>query len=345
MKFAGINLSIDLVSSIGTRLFREDRPAVTRDNSKGIPSTISSVAIYQRGVSVIPFYQRGPVRNRTWIIAVTALLFSGLYHRAQANPLFELLEGADWNLPIVPSAYGLIQRGMYQSSGTSYGARGETTSGPSTTEYLGITSLFHVFSYEALPNVGFAWEVLQPEVSVQPPGYAQSVSGLGDPLLYMSVYTRPLPNLMVGLQSFTSFPTGDSEVSSHRFEYIPHIAVDYTLGQWGFDGTFGAALFSTQHNGIDSVRSGNQYSAETALRYRVNGTFEPYVVNTYQTQNSGTTVVTKSYIPGNHQDDVGGGVKINFTQKRWISIWYYNTISGENVSKTNAAYFQFVNLF
>jgi hypothetical protein len=345
MKLAGINLSTDLISSIGTHLFQKGCTAVTRDNSRGIAPNIGRVAIHQRGASVFPFEERGPARSRAWIIAVTALLFSGLYHRAQANPLWELLEGADWDLPIAPSLYAIVQRGMYQSSGTSYGAGGETTSGPSTTEYLGITSFFHLFSYEALPNVGFAWEVFQPEVCVQPPGHAQSVSGLGDPLLYLSVYTRPIPNLMVGLQNFTSFPTGDSEVSSHQFENIPNIVVDYTLGRWGFDGTFGAGLFSTQHNGIDSVRSGNLYSAETALRYRVNGTFEPYVVNTYQTQNASATVITKSYIPGNHQDDVGAGVKINFTEKRWIAIWYYNTISGANVSKTNAVYFHFVNAF
>ena len=35
--------------------------------------------------------------------------------------------------------------------------------------------------------------------------------------------------------------------------------------------------------------------------------------------------------------DFGGGTKINFSSKRWISFWYYSSIDGKNVGKSSRA--------
>jgi hypothetical protein len=286
-------------------------------------------------------------RNMTsnWLADATLFAICGFYHAASANPVVEIIDGASWDLPIGETVNIFLQRGWYQSSGTHYSANGTAITGPSTVEYVGLPSFAHFFFYDALPKVEFYWEAFQPAVDVQPPGNAQSISGRGDPLFNLSAYIRPLPNLLVGLENLTSIPVGESNLTSHRFENYPHIIADYKLGQLGFDGTFGAGIFSAQHNGINSVKSGNLYLAETSVRYRLNPVLEPFITNTYQTQNSGTALLDNTYIPRNHQDDLGGGTKINFSHKRWISFWYYSTINGKNVGKTNAVYFRFVNIF
>jgi hypothetical protein len=283
--------------------------------------------------------------RRSWMAAATTLILSGFYHVASANPVVEIIDGASWDLPIGETVNIFLQRAWYQSTGTGYNASGTAVSGPSTTEYIALPSFAHFFFYDALPKVEFYWEFFQPAINVEPPGHAQNVSGLGDPLLNLSAYVRPLPNLLIGLENLTSIPVGESNLTSHRFENYPHIIFDYKLGRLGFDGTFGAGIFSAQHNGVASVKSGNLYFAETAVRYRLNRVFEPFITNTYQTQNSGTTLLNSTYIPRNNQDDFGGGTKINFSHKRWISFWYYNTVDGKNVGKTNALYLRFVNIF
>jgi hypothetical protein len=284
------------------------------------------------------------LRNVATAMALVGLL-CGSHHRASANPVFELADGGNWDLPIVSSMNAIVQRGIYQSSGTSYNAEGKEVSGPSVTQYIGITSFIHLFSFDALPKVGFFWEVFLPVADIQLQGSIPSLSGLGDPLVALTAYMRPIPNLLLGLQNFTSIPVGSNELTSHRFENYPNIIFDYEIGRLGFDGTYGMGVFAAQHAGIDSVRSGNQLIAETAMRYQLTNMFAPFIVNTYQSQDSGTTVYSNAHIPGNHQDDLGGGVKISFSHKRWFSIYYYSSISGENTRKTNALYLKFANIF
>jgi hypothetical protein len=318
-------------------------------NSASINQSVNSIwsirtGLFRRVATAIAFVGRRNITSN-WLAAPTILLLCGFYYAASANPVAEIIDGASWDLPIGENVNIFLQRGWYQSSGTRYNANGSAVSGPSTTEYIALPSFAHFFFYDALPKVEFYWEVFQPAVNVEPPDHAQSVSGLGDPLINLSAYVRPMPNLLLGLENLTSIPVGNSNLTSHRFEIYPHIIADYKLGKLGFDGTFGAGIFTTQHNGIESVKSGNLYFAETAVRYRLNPTFEPFITNTYQTQNSGTALLNNAYIPRNHQDDFGGGTKINFSHKRWISFWYYSTIDGKNVGKTNAVYFRFVNIF
>jgi hypothetical protein len=344
MRYESINQWANPISSIRT-MFRYVASAVAFIGHGDITSNANRAARNRPDPSSFVWHRRGKTRYGSWIAAATTLLLSGFYLVASANPVAEIIDGASWDLPIGESANIFLQRGWYQSSGTSYNANGRAISGPSTTEYIGLPSFAHFFFYDALPKVEFYWEVFQPAVNVEPPGHAQSVSGLGDPLINLSAYVRPIPNLLLGLENLTSIPVGNSNLTSHRFEIYPHIIADYKLGPLGFDGTFGAGIFASQHNGINSVKSGNLYFAETAVRYRLNPTFEPFITNTYQTQNSGTALFNDAYIPRKHQDDIGGGTKINFSHKRWISFWYYNTIDGKNVGKTNAVYFRFVNIF
>ncbi len=311
-------------------------------NSASINQSVNSIWSIRPGLfrivaTAMAFVGRRNIMSN-WLAAPAILLLCGFYYAASANPVVEIIDGASWDLPIGETANIFLQRGWYQSSGTRYNANGSAISGPSTTEYIGLPN-------DALPKVEFYWEVFQPAVNVEPPDHAKSVSGLGDPLINLSAYVRPIPNLLLGLETLTSIPVGNSNLTNHRFENYPHIIADYKLGKLGFDGTFGTGIFSTQHNGINSVKSGNLYFAETALRYRLNPTFEPFITNTYQTQNSGTALLNNAYIPRNHQDDFGGGTKINFSHKRWISFWYYRTIDGKNIGETNAVYFRIVNIF
>lgn len=116
-----------------------------------------------------------------------------------ANPTFGIIGPVEWDLPIVPSANVFLQTGVIQSNNRVYTANGSTAKIPQSHLYEGISRFAHLFSFNSLPNVGFVWEVLVPEVRVE--GSGTGVSGIGDPLFDVAAYVRPFPNWLVGCES------------------------------------------------------------------------------------------------------------------------------------------------
>jgi hypothetical protein len=89
----------------------------------------------RRDPSSFAFDGRDNTRYGSWIVAATILFLCDVYHCASANPLVNILDGSNWDLPIVRSVNAVVQRGVYQSSGTSYESHGKAISGPSTTAF------------------------------------------------------------------------------------------------------------------------------------------------------------------------------------------------------------------
>jgi hypothetical protein len=179
MKTASIDQPTSPISTIGTRLLRNVATAMALIGRGNITSNANGAVRNQRRLSSFAFDGQHNIRYR-WVAAATVLfLLCGFHHGASANPVFEIADGGNWDLPIVPSLNAIIQRGVYQSGGKSYNADGKEVSGPSVTEYIGITSFVHLFSFDALPKVGFYWEVFQSVADIVLRGSIQSISGLG----------------------------------------------------------------------------------------------------------------------------------------------------------------------
>jgi hypothetical protein len=263
-----------------------------------------------------------------------------------ANPPIAIVGPAEWDLPTVPSANVFMQTGVFQDSTNTYNASGQEVSTASSQTYEGISRWAHLFSFKSTPNTGFFWEYLQPEVYVQLPNN-QSASGLGDPMFDFGVYRNPTKSLTIGVQQILSIPIGQQQVTNHAWIYLPSIILDWhpTSGaakNFALDGTFGAGVFSGLR-GVTGAAAGHApgalYYAETSVRYQMNSWLAPFVQNVYQTESS------TNFFQSNHEDDIGAGLKINFTGARWLSIWYLTGASGANTGKTNALYFRFVNIF
>lgn len=290
--------------------------------------------------------------------AVTALGAAYAPAALAANPTFAIVEPSEWDLPIVPSANVFIQTGIAQTNGSVYDGAGKSQDTQGSHLYAGVTRFAHLFSFKSLPKVGFFWEILQPEIDLeQPSSLGGSVTGLGDPLFDIAAYVKPTPNSTVGIQNLLSVPVGSNTLSNHFWEYLPDLIGDYNIGKFGFDGTLGAGIASSKHSNGADTDIGNTYYAEFTTLYHATNWVAPFLAFNYQVNEPSHDAATGAQAPGAapvfscanaggcHEDVLGGGVKINFTPTRWLSVWYDSGISGQNTVQTNAVYFRFVNIF
>ncbi|HEU4856681.1 MAG TPA: hypothetical protein VFS86_05195 [Rhodanobacteraceae bacterium] len=289
-------------------------------------------------------------------LAAAGLATLGLSQSALAgNPTYEIIGPSEWNLPIVPSANVFMQTGIGQVSGNVWDTGGNRQDIPSTHLIAGITRFAHLFSLKALPNTGFFWEVLVPEISVY--GQGNSVSGIGDPLFDFTAYWKPTPQSTIGFQNVISMPFGSNELSGHFWEYSPSIIGDVNIQNWELDGTLGMGFASTRHVNGTETDIGNMYFGEAAVMYHVTPSIAPFINFNYQKNDSSTDKATGEEMPGAapvfscvapggcHESVVGGGLKFNWGANRWLSVWYAAGVDGENTVRTNALYLRFVNIF
>ena len=289
------------------------------------------------------------------VAIVAGLTLTGYSPNAvAANPTFSIVAPSEWDLPIAPSANVIMQTGIFQQNGSAYDQSGNRADIPGTHTIAGITRFAHLFSFDAMPNVGFFWEVLVPELNVS--GHGNSVSGLGDPLFDFAFYTKPVKGLTIGMQNIVSIPVGNNELSNHYWEYLPSLIVDYNVGPWEADGTFGAGFASDRNSGGTTTSIGNTYYGQGSLSYHINDRVQPFVNYNYQVNRSSHNQTTNELAPGSapvfscidaggcHESDAGIGVKVNFSANMWLSTWYSAGVSGSNTVRTNALYLRFVDI-
>jgi hypothetical protein len=263
-----------------------------------------------------------------------------------ANPLVGIVEGENWDLPIVPSASLFIQSGMAQRNVQDYDTSGNTKpSASGGTSVEGMTRFAHAFSFQSIPDIGFLIEAFQPEIS-SPSGNGNTMTGLGDPFVHMLAYKRFLDNsLLLGVGNIVSIPVGSNEVSNHAWIDAPNLVADYKIGNLGFDGTLAAAYLSRVGNGctaqIGCAQPGNLYTAEGAVRYVVTPWFVPFVSYTVQNEDHGHFTGAPIVFPGSREGDLGVGARFPIDHLRWFSIWYYDGLNGSNTAKSNAVYLKF----
>jgi len=287
------------------------------------------------------------IKIRKTVTNMSALLLMGFSLSAQAaNPLLGIIEGANWDLPIVPSGNFFLQSGMVQWNEKDYDDTGRTVpSATGGTTIEGMTRLAHVFSFASLPRVGFFIEAFQPYMS-KPTTDGNTITGLGDPLVDLLVYTRLRENLLVGFGNFVSIPVGSNDISNHAWIDIPHIVADYRVGKFGVGGTYALGYLSKVRNGCTPTNGcaepGDIRSAQMTLRYQATSWLEPFISYISQSQSHGEFTVSSTRFPGSHEEDVGVGARFTIKHGRWLSVWYDAGIDGENAARTNALYFKFV---
>lgn len=215
--------------------------------------------------------------------------------------------------------------------------------------FVGLTKYVRFFTLDALPNIGLAYEVIQPEVHVSGTDY--SVTALGDTITGPAAWFKPSENSTIGIQSFLQVPVGDDEVSNHAWGNLTSIFWDWQLGKLNIGGNAGFIAFSDSKKNGYKIENGTTYHANLRLGYRVSKMFEPFLAWDYNTKDSG------KYKTDNNDDDgvdlkgstvassdemaVGAGLMVHFSPNISMTARYTRAIDSRNVIKTDGVYFKF----
>jgi hypothetical protein len=235
-------------------------------------------------------------RYKSAFLLASALALVGLIGyapaaSAQVPPTFTIIGPNEWKLPIPKPGHGVT--GFFQTSIYTVGNKHFDLDGdlhhanPTDHVFLGISRLAHIFSFKALPNVGFFWEYLQPEVYLEQGN--DTTSGLGDPKVLLAAFVKPVKNMTVGLENLVSIPVGENELSNHYWEDRPYIMFDYQIGHVGIDNTVGFGVKTDKHHNGKKSEQGMDFFESLRLSLRgTNPYVEPFFAYDYARTRSGS---------------------------------------------------------
>jgi opacity protein-like surface antigen len=283
--------------------------------------------------------------SRTTMVAFLATILITLATSAQVTASgipMSVIGPHEYALPVNYESFNAVaQYAFVQTDNMAFDSTGRRVAGPGTFTAVGLTKYVRFFTFKSLPDVGFAWEVLEPEISVQ--GTGVSATGFGDPLTGLAVWMKPSKNSTLGVQSFLSIPAGSDAVSDKTWGSLTTIVGDVQLGDLDIDGHTGVIFKSTRHKtGSDDENPGATFHANLRAGYRVHEYLEPFVAADYQTTGTSTNDATGKDISGSASNELtfGGGLMLHFTNPMSLTVRYDYGVDGKNTPVTNAFFFK-----
>ncbi|TAL99553.1 MAG: hypothetical protein EPN69_00040 [Rhodanobacter sp.] len=290
-----------------------------------------------------------PIARRVSGALVALVLTAVSTNALAANPAISIVAPDEWNLPLFQQPTNIFQQTLIsQHNSMAYDASGNGIKGPGGSVVEGISRFAHAWQW-GNSKWGSFWEVFVPEVWEKLPK-GSSLSGMGDPLLNMTVYYKPTKNSYIGFNDIEVVPVGASQVSGHAWANLPYLALGYGISQWWFQGTFGAVFPSSASLPVAAcgdlptckVSAGDSYWAQVGGTFTVNQWWSLGLMDTWQHNLATNIEATNTRLDGSYENDIAPVVRFSFNPGTWVSLWYYRSIDGRNIVKTNALYMRFV---
>jgi len=277
-------------------------------------------------------------RGMVFVLAVTMLvLCGGEVTKAKASDVALAVIGPhEYALPVNYESFNVFVQYAFWNDNR----KGDGTVPDSDTDtWVGLSKYVRFFTLDALPDIGIAYEVIQPEVAVT--GVDAGISGMGDTITGPAIWFKPSENSTLGFQTFLQVPIGDDELSNHAFRNLSSFFGDWQIGDLNIDGNVGAIFSSDyEHAGVKKD-IGTIYHANLRLGYRTSQMFEPFLAVDYNTGESGKNETTGETIPSFDETALGGGLMIHFSPTISWTARYSRAVDARNVTETDAVYFKF----
>ncbi|QID19255.1 transporter [Nitrogeniibacter mangrovi] len=261
--------------------------------------------------------------------ALCALLLAGLSGLAAAQTTFDVIGPHEYDLPIDFKPFNVfVQYAYVQRNNRLFDGSGDRAKGPGSTAIVGLSKYVHFWTPESNRNIGLAWEVIVPEISVRGHHPASQSSGIGDPMTGFAIWYKPTPDATVGFQSFVQIPAGDQDVSDTNWKNLSSLFWDVRLTeQWGWTADAG---FVFQDDKNDGTKPGTVFHTNQRLGYRVSPLLEPFLALDYERGKRTSTV------DGGHALDGGLGLMLHTFDNQSITLRYAKSIRGENHAANNS---------
>lgn len=254
----------------------------------------------------------------------------------------------EYDLPVDFKPFNvLVQYGDGNAAGNTYdsGGRRQPTGGSHT--WAGMTKYVHFRSFDAIPHVGFAFEVIQSESFVLAQG--TNYGGLGPTIVGPAVWFKPNAHSTFGIQTFMQTPVGTRDaLSPNYWSNLSSFMFDYEWKHFSFDGDLGAIVASTKHKtGEHSFSPGTVFHSNLRFSWKASKIVEPFFAFDWQNTAGMRDNTANSWVSESSGREValGVGAMVNISKRVSLTGRYSHSVDGRNVSETNAYYMKLVYLW
>ncbi len=235
---------------------------------------------------------------------------------AQAQTTFDVIGPHEYDLPVNYSPFNVFVQYTYiQDDAKTWDSAGDRVAGSGGQRVVGLSKYVHFWTPDFNHNIGMAYEVIQPEISIRNPGSgSHQISGFGDTITGFATWFKPTPNSTFGFQSFVQIPWGDADVSDTNWKNLSSFLWDVRLpADFGWTADAGFVWQSTKDDG---TRPGTTFHTNQRFGWKANQWFEPYLALDYEHTEANGPLPTSWVVDG------GIGLMVNYYKAESISLRY-----------------------
>lgn len=254
----------------------------------------------------------------------------------------------EYDLPVDFKPFNvLVQYGDGNVAGNSYNGLGQRTPTGGSHTWSGMTKYVHFRSFDAIPHMGFAFELIQTESFTLANG--KNYGGLGPTIVGPAAWFKPNAHSTFGFQTFMQTPDGTREALSPGYwSNISSFIFDYEWKHFSFDGDAGTVVGSTKHRkGEHSYSPGVVFYTNLRFSWKATRLLEPFFALDWQnvTGTYDQTLRRDIADSSSRETTLGVGMMFNIAPNVSFTTRYSHSVEGRRTPETNAYYIKFLYLW
>ncbi|UMM63843.1 hypothetical protein DM15PD_08200 [Aristophania vespae] len=275
------------------------------------------------------------------------ILMSG--HKSHAADItLGVIGPHEYDLPVDFKPFNaFVQYGDGNAAGLHYNNKGQRHGGNGNHSWSGMSKYVHFWSFDSVPGIGFAYEVIQTESFILANG--KNYGGLGTTITGPAVWFKPNKKSTLGMQVFMQTPSGTrQDIANNYWSAIISGMFDYEWDNFSFDGDFGGVPASTKHiKGQHSYHPGTVFFTNLRFSWKASHEFEPFFAFDWQNAQGLYDYTLNQSVPDTNSREIALGVGLmwNISSSMNITARYSHSVEGRNVPETDAYYLKFAYLW
>lgn len=254
----------------------------------------------------------------------------------------------EYDLPVDFKPFNvLVQYGDGNAAGNSYNSVGQREARGGSHTWSGMTKYVHFRSFDAIPHVGFAFELIQSESFTLADG--SNYGGFGPTIVGPAAWFKPNAHSTFGFQTFMQTPVGTRDATSPNYwSNISSFIFDYEWKHFSFDGDAGTVTGSTKHiKGQHSYSPGVVFYTNLRFSWKATQKIEPFLAFDWQNVTGTYDNTSGHYLDNSNSREIamGPGIMFNISKHVSFTARYSHSLEGRNTPETNAYYMKFVYLW
>ncbi|QBL92448.1 hypothetical protein KSAC_02000 [Komagataeibacter saccharivorans] len=292
-------------------------------------------------------------KRSVWLCAMPCLTLAlvitcGTMGARAADITLGIIGPHEYDLPVDFKPFNvLVQYGDGNAAGNTYNSLGQRNPGGGSHTWSGLTKYVHFRSFDAIPHVGFAFELIQSESYTLANG--TDFGGLGPTIVGPAAWFKPNRHSTFGFQTFMQTPLGTrTATSTNYWSNISSFIFDYEWKHFSFDGDAGTVVGSTLHvKGAHSYSPGVVFYSNLRFSWKATRLIEPFFALDWQNVKGTYDRTASRYLDDSSSREIalGLGMMFNISQHLSFTTRYTHSVDGRNIPESNAYYVKFVYLW